>query len=348
MNIKEIRQEFEMTDMGEWTSLMKKYESDPRSGVQKLLLSCQKKMQACEKENERLEMMLAFEKKYGEEYECICGIDEAGRGPFAGPVVAGAVVLPKGLKIPGLNDSKQVSAKKREELFDIIKEKAVSYGIGMSSPARIDEINILQATYEAMALAVKDLNVVPDLLLNDAVTIPQIPVKQIGIIKGDARSLSIAAASIMAKVTRDHLMEEYAQLYPEYGFEKNKGYGSADHREALQKYGPCPIHRRTFIHNWVKQYRRNWMQEKKTAVALEYETGEKAPKVVASGRGYLADKIVEVAKESDVPVHKDAKLARSLSVLDIGEYIPPELYSVVAEALVFVDNMDRIQEKIKR
>lgn len=104
-----------------------------------------------------------------------------------------------------------------------------------------------------MALAVKDLNVVPDLLLNDAVTIPQIPVKQIGIIKGDARSLSIAAASIMAKVTRDHLMEEYAQLYPEYGFEKNKGYGSADHREALQKYGPCPIHRRTFIHNWVKQ-----------------------------------------------------------------------------------------------
>ena len=143
MNIKEIRQEFEMTDMGEWTSLMKKYESDPRSGVQKLLLSCQKKMQACEKENERLEMMLAFEKKYGEEYECICGIDEAGRGPFAGPVVAGAVVLPKGLKIPGLNDSKQVSAKKREELFDIIKEKAVSYGIGMSSPARIDEINIL-------------------------------------------------------------------------------------------------------------------------------------------------------------------------------------------------------------
>ena len=123
----------------------------------------------------------------------------------------------------------------------------------MSSPARIDEINILQATYEAMQHAVEDLQVVPDLLLNDAVTIPQIPIKQVGIVKGDARSLSIAAASIIAKVTRDRLMVEYASLYPEYGFEKNKGYGSAEHREALQKYGPCPIHRNTFIHNWVKK-----------------------------------------------------------------------------------------------
>ena len=138
-------------------------------------------------------------------------------------------------------------------MFDIIKEKAVSYGIGMSSPARIDEINILQATYEAMALAVKDLNVVPDLLLNDAVTIPQIPVKQIGIIRGHARSLSIAAASIMAKVTKGPPDGRICPVISEYGFEKNKGYGSADHREALQKYGPCPIHRRTFIHNWVKQ-----------------------------------------------------------------------------------------------
>ena len=143
--------------------------------------------------------MLEFERKYGDEFSCICGIDEAGRGPFAGPVVAGAVILPKGLTIEGLNDSKQVSAKKREELYDEIKEKAVSVGIGMSSPARIDEINILQATYEAMQHAVEDLDVVPDLLLNDAVTIPLIPIRQVGIIKGDARSLSIAAASIMAK-----------------------------------------------------------------------------------------------------------------------------------------------------
>ena len=212
----------------------------------------EKKLEAYRKEMQRLEDMLVFEKKYGKDFHCICGIDEAGRGPFAGPVVAGAVVLPPGLKIEGLNDSKQVSKKRREELFEEIREKAVSYGIGMSSPARIDEINILQATYEAMQHAVSDLQVVPDLLLNDAVTIPQIPIKQVGIIKGDGRSLSIAAASIMAKVTRDHLMTEYADLYPEYGFERNKGYGSAEHREALKKYGPCPIHRNSFIHNYVK------------------------------------------------------------------------------------------------
>ena len=216
------------------------------SSAQKALEQ-QEKLQ---KELERTEAMSVYEKEYS---DCtyICGIDEVGRGPFAGPVVAGAVILPKGLTIEGLNDSKQVSAKKREELYDEIKEKAVSVGIGMSSPARIDEINILQATYEAMQHAVEDLDVVPDLLLNDAVTIPLIPIRQVGIIKGDARSLSIAAASIMAKVTRDRMMVEYAELYPEYGFEKNKGYGSAEHREALKKYGPCPIHRSTFIHNWI-------------------------------------------------------------------------------------------------
>ena len=167
--------------------------------------------------------------------------------------MAGAVVLPPGLKIEGLNDSKQVSPRRREELFEEIKEKAVSYGIGISSPARIDEINILQATFEAMRHAVEDLDVVPDLLLNDAVTIPQIPIRQVGIIKGDAKSLSIAAASIMAKVTRDRLMVEYAELYPEYAFESNKGYGSKEHREALLHHGPCPIHRRTFIHNYIKE-----------------------------------------------------------------------------------------------
>ncbi len=171
---------------------------------------------------------------------------------MAGPVVAGAVVLPKDCKILYLNDSKKLSSKRREELFDEIKEKAVSYGIGMSSPERIDQINILQATYEAMTHAVQDLQVVPDLLLNDAVTIPQLPIKQLGIIKGDGRSVSIAAASIMAKVTRDRLMTEFAELYPEYGFEGHKGYGSAAHIEALKKYGPCPIHRRTFIKNFMR------------------------------------------------------------------------------------------------
>lgn len=250
-SIKEIKQIFEQSQRETWQELFEQYQQDSRSGVAKLVAQYQRKRAAYEKEQERLEHMLEFERKYGHEFHCICGIDEAGRGPFAGPVVAGAVILPVGLKIEGLNDSKQVSAKRREELFEEIQEKAVSYAVGMSSPERIDEINILQATYEAMRKAIASLSVPPDLLLNDAVTIPEVPVKQVAIVKGDGRSLSIAAASIMAKVTRDRMMKEYAQIYPEYSFEKNKGYGSAEHREALKKYGPCPIHRKTFIHNWV-------------------------------------------------------------------------------------------------
>lgn len=250
-SIKDVRRLFEETAREAWSSLFVQFSDDDRAGIQKLMAQYKRKLQAYEKEQERLERMLEFERKYGDVCHCICGIDEAGRGPFAGPVVAGAVVLPVGLKIQGLNDSKQVSAARREELYDEIREKAVSFGIGISSPARIDEINILQATYEAMRHAVEDLSVVPDLLLNDAVTIPKLPIRQVGIVKGDARSLSIAAASIMAKVTRDRMMVEYAELYPEYFFEKNKGYGSKEHREALMKYGPCPIHRNTFIHNYV-------------------------------------------------------------------------------------------------
>lgn len=252
-SIKEIRQIFKQSEREQWEPLILQYSGDERAGVQKMITQYRKKIAAHQKEMQRLERMLEFERKYGDDFSCICGIDEAGRGPFAGPVVAGAVVLPVGLKIEGLNDSKQVSAKRREELYEEIKEKAVSFGIGMSSPARIDEINILQATYEAMQHAVEDLDVVPDLLLNDAVTIPQVPIQQVGIVKGDARSLSIAAASIMAKVTRDRLMIEYAELYPEYGFEKNKGYGSEEHRRALKQFGPCPIHRHTFIHNWISE-----------------------------------------------------------------------------------------------
>lgn len=249
--IVDIKSEFENAAREEWQTLFEEYASDERSGVKNLIFSYQKKQIAYEKELLRLETMLAFEKKYGDEYECICGIDEAGRGPLAGPVVAGAVVLPKNCKILYLNDSKKLSAKRRDELFDEIREKAISYGIGMSSPAQIDSINILQATYEAMRLAIEDLEVVPDLLLNDVVTIPQVPIKQIAIIKGDAKSLSIAAASVMAKVSRDRLMVQYAEMYPEYGFEGHKGYGSAAHIEAIKKYGPCPIHRLTFIKNFM-------------------------------------------------------------------------------------------------
>lgn len=249
--IADIKCEFQNTPMKDWEELFLQYQEDDRAGVVKLVESFQRKKLAYENEQKRLEVMRQFERKYGDDFSCICGIDEAGRGPLAGPVVAGAVVLPKECEILYLNDSKKLSAKRRDELFDEIKEKAVSYGIGMSSPSRIDEINILQATYEAMTHAVEDLGVVPDLLLNDAVTIPQLPIRQVGIIGGDGKSVSIAAASIMAKVTRDRLMIEYAELYPEYGFESHKGYGSASHIEALKKFGPCPIHRATFIKNFV-------------------------------------------------------------------------------------------------
>ena len=203
-----------------------------------------------EKELARLEAMREYEDTY-DACAYICGIDEAGRGPLAGPVVAAAAVLPKDCQIFYLNDSKKLSEKKRDLLFDEIKEKAVAYGIGIVSPQVIDEINILQATYEAMRQAISQLNVIPEILLNDAVTIPGVDIMQVPIVKGDAKSVSIAAASIVAKVTRDRMMMEYDQIYPEYGFAKHKGYGTAAHIAALKEYGPCPIHRRTFIKKFV-------------------------------------------------------------------------------------------------
>ena len=195
--------------------------------------------------------MLVYERKYYSDCEYICGIDEAGRGPLAGPVVAAAVILPKELKIPYLNDSKQLSAKRREDLYDIIMEKALAVGVGAASPERIDEINILQATYEAMRQAVAELNIKPQILLNDAVYIPGLDLPQEKIIKGDAKSLSIAAASVIAKVTRDRMMKAYHEIFPEYGFDKHKGYGSKEHIEMLQTLGPCPIHRRSFITHFI-------------------------------------------------------------------------------------------------
>ena len=203
-----------------------------------------------EKELERLEAMRSFEREY-EACSAICGIDEAGRGPLAGPVAAAAVILPKDCVILYLNDSKKLSPARRDALFDEIMEKAVAYHVGIVSPERIDEINILQATYEAMRKAVAGLSVTPDLLLNDAVTIPEIGIRQVPIVKGDAKSISIAAASILAKVTRDRMMEAYDAMWPEYGFAKHKGYGTAQHIAALKEYGPCPIHRRSFIGHFV-------------------------------------------------------------------------------------------------
>lgn len=202
------------------------------------------------KELERTESMSVYEKEY-DMCRYICGIDEVGRGPLAGPVVAGAVILPKDNPILYLNDSKKLSAKKRELLYDEIMEKAVAAGIGIAGPQRIDEINILQATYEAMRMAIADLKVRQDILLNDAVTIPEVDIPQVPIIKGDAKSVSIAAASIIAKVTRDRLMVEYDAVLPGYDFAKNKGYGTKAHIAGLKELGPSPIHRATFIRNFV-------------------------------------------------------------------------------------------------
>ena len=201
-------------------------------------------------ERQRLEGMREFENKYSD-LGAVAGIDEAGRGPLAGPVVAAAVILPKDIFLPFLNDSKKVTEKRRDVLFDQIKQEAIAYGIGIASNALIDEINILQATYEAMREAISKLSKTPDILLVDAVHIPDINIKQVGIVKGDAKSVNIAAASILAKVTRDRLMLEYDKIYPEYGFASNKGYGTAKHIEALKVYGACDIHRRTFIGNFV-------------------------------------------------------------------------------------------------
>ena len=250
-SIAQIKKEFAEAKEGSLEELFAQYAMDERSGVKAVLNSYRKKQEKLAKERVRLEEMRSYEHRY-ERYGYVCGIDEAGRGPLAGPVVAGAVILPEDCEILWLNDSKQLSEKKREALYDEIMEKALAVSVGMASPARIDEINILQATYEAMREAIKGLGVQPGLLLNDAVTIPGIEIPQIPIVKGDAKSVSIAAASILAKVTRDHMMMEYDEIYPGYGFGKHKGYGTKAHIEALKTLGPCPIHRGSFIGHFVE------------------------------------------------------------------------------------------------
>lgn len=249
LSVTELKELFKTENETELKELIDRFSQDERAGIRKLAESGQKKLDGIQKEKERIEGLKKYEKEYGV-YSYICGIDEVGRGPLAGPVVAGAVILPKDCDILYINDSKKLSEKKREELYDIIMEKAVACGIGYATPERIDEINILQATYEAMREAISKLSVTPDLLLNDAVTIPKVTIKQVPIIKGDAKSISIGAASIIAKVTRDRLMVDYDKLFPEYDFAGNKGYGSQGHIDALKKYGPTPIHRRSFIKNF--------------------------------------------------------------------------------------------------
>ena len=246
----EIKRILQAATIEELPEFVKEYSRDERAGVRKLAETAARRLDALERERQRIETIRVYEEQYGA-CDFICGIDEVGRGPLAGPVVAGAVILPRGCRILYINDSKQLSEKRREELYDIIMEQAVSCGLGYASPERIDEINILQATYEAMREAIGRLACKPDILLNDAVTIPRVSIPQVPIVKGDAKSISIGAASIIAKVTRDRMMRDYDKIFPEYGFAGNKGYGSAEHMEALRKYGPAPIHRRSFIRNIV-------------------------------------------------------------------------------------------------
>ena len=217
------------------------------------------KAERIEKQKLRLEEMLSFEKQlWSAGKDFIAGVDEVGRGPLAGPVVTAAVILPKELCLLdpedplkacllGIDDSKKLSAAQRDRIFDQIKEAAVCWAVGRREPQRIDEINILEATKEAMADAIGALSVRPDHVLIDAVSLKGLQVPQTSIIKGDARAVSIAAASIMAKVTRDREMVEMARIWPGYAFESNKGYGTAAHYEGLKKLGPCPIHRKTFL-----------------------------------------------------------------------------------------------------
>lgn len=251
--IRDIKKMLDSTEIEKLPEVLKSLKSsDKRQGVKSLVLTYEKKCAKYLAERQRLSKLLLFENEcYDKGFNIIAGTDEVGRGPLAGPVVAAMVILPKGFVLEGINDSKKLSHKKREELSVIIKEKALDFAFGVVSPETIDEINILQATYEAMRKAYNELKLRPDFILADAVRIPGIEIPQRGIIKGDEKSVSIAAASIIAKVFRDSMMESYDEAYPGYGFAQNKGYGSADHISAIKTLKPSPIHRRSFIKNFI-------------------------------------------------------------------------------------------------
>ncbi|NLL93905.1 MAG: ribonuclease HII [Clostridiales bacterium] len=248
--IGDIKTILEQCDISTLDKVLDEFRTDERKGVIKLVDKYNKILGKLEVEKQRIENMREYEEKYSG-LDFIGGIDEVGRGPLAGPVVTCAVVLPKGERILYVNDSKQLSEKRREELYEIIMDRAIAVGIGIESPNTIDDINILQATFKAMRQSINNLSLKPDIMLNDAVTIPGITIPQVPIIKGDTKSITIACASIVAKVTRDRMMVEYDKLYPQYDFAANKGYGSSKHIEAIREYGPCPIHRRSFIKNFL-------------------------------------------------------------------------------------------------
>lgn len=249
-SVKEINAIIESIKPDEYLKYIDILKNDERKSVKNIAIKLAKKLDKIRAENERLEMINAFENEgYQKGYTYIGGIDEAGRGPLAGPVVAAVVVFKPGTKIEGINDSKKLSEAKRDELFDIIKEQALDYGIGIVQKDEIDEYNILNATYMAMKKAINCLKETPDYLLVDAAHVPDVNIDQKSIIKGDSKSISIAAASILAKVTRDSLMYEYDKMYPEYGFASHKGYGTDQHYKAIREHGITPIHRKSFLKN---------------------------------------------------------------------------------------------------
>jgi len=250
--ISSIKEKLDNSSIEQLDTFIESYSNDDRKGVVKLVETAQKRKQAYFDEIERLKEISKYEERlYNSGCMYVAGVDEVGRGPLAGPVAAAVVILKENDLIEGINDSKKLSAKKRDELYDIITERAVDWAVAMVSPKEIDEINILNATYKAMREALSKLKIKPDHLLADAVTIPGIDVKQTAIIKGDAKSISIGAASIVAKVTRDRMMAMYDEIYPGYGFAENKGYGSAEHIKAIKEQGICPIHRKTFVKNFI-------------------------------------------------------------------------------------------------
>jgi len=251
LTVKEIEHIISEMDMDSALKYLYALEIENKA-IEKLKEKYIKKKEAYQKELQRLENMSSFEKQaYNEGYNFIAGIDEAGRGPLAGPVVAAAVILPKNVFIEKLNDSKKLSPKQRDALYDEIMDKSIDCAVGIVDEKCIDEINILNATKKAMKIAIESLKTKPDLILTDAVNLDTVNIDQVNIVKGDSLSISIAAASIIAKVTRDRLIDKYDSIYPQYGFSKHKGYGTKEHIDAIKKYGICPIHRVSFIKNLV-------------------------------------------------------------------------------------------------
>jgi ribonuclease HII len=250
MSIKEIREKIKNIPQECWPEIIGELQLDSRKGVQNIALSMEKKLVAAEKERIRLKQLQEKEEELRKRgYQFIGGIDEAGRGPLAGPVVAACVILPKNCFLLGLNDSKKISVEQREELEQKIKKEAIAWAVGLVNHKKIDQINILQATKLAMLKAVRALAVRPDYLLLDAMSI-DINIPQESVVHGDCRCAAIAAASILAKTYRDRIMEIMDDFYPVYGFRENKGYGTARHLEALKLYGPSLVHRKSFLSNY--------------------------------------------------------------------------------------------------